>query len=298
MANQLDLHMHSNISNDGEYTPSQLMQLCKQHGLKTVALADHNSIRGIEAAQKSANELGIEFIRAIELDCQFEGVNLHLLGYGIDPTVPEFEKNEMDILKKEQDASSKLIHLVQDLGIHLEIEEVLDLAIEGVVTGEMIAEVALEDKRNQNNPLLEPYRKNGKRSDNPYVNFYWDFCSQGKPAYVPIQFPGLNEAIQLIRKARGIAVLAHPGINIGQDQKILEGIVSCGIDGMEVYSSYHDESMVAFYVKQAEKFHLLKTMGSDFHGKTKPAIRLGYMSCHEEKDIYQQFKKKLHEASL
>ncbi|SEU25842.1 hypothetical protein SAMN05443270_4054 [Lacrimispora sphenoides] len=298
MSNQLDLHMHSNISNDGEYSPSQLMQLCKQHGLKTVALADHNSVRGIEDAQKSANELGIEFIRAIELDCQFEGVNLHLLGYGIDPTVPEFEKNEMDILKKEQDASSKLIHLVQDLGIHLVIEAVLDLAIEGVVTGEMIAEVALEDKRNQNNPLLEPYRKNGKRSDNPYVNFYWDFCSQGKPAYVPIQFLGLNEAIQLIRKARGIAVLAHPGINIGQDQKILEGIVSCGIDGMEVYSSYHDESMVAFYSKQAEKFHLLKTMGSDFHGKTKPAIKLGYMSCHEEIDIYQQFKKKLHEASL
>lgn len=298
MVNQLDLHMHSNISNDGEYTPSQLMQLCKQHGLKTVALADHNSVRGIGDAQKSADELGIEFIRAIELDCQFEGVNLHLLGYGIDPTVPEFEKNEMDILKKEQEASSKLIHLVQDLGIHLEIEEVLDLAIEGVVTGEMIAEVALEDKRNQNNPLLEPYRKNGKRSDNPYVNFYWDFCSQGKPAYVPIQFLGLNEAIQLIRKARGIAVLAHPGINIGQDQKILESIVSCGIDGMEVYSSYHDENMVAFYNKQAEQFHLLKTIGSDFHGKTKPAIRLGSMSCHEEIDIYQQFKKKLHEAAL
>lgn len=298
MVNQLDLHMHSNISNDGEYTPSQLIQLCKQHGLKTVALADHNSVRGIGDAEKSANESGIELIRAIELDCQFEGVNLHLLGYGIDPTVSEFEKNEMDILKKEQNASSKLIHLVQELGIHLEIEEVLDLAIEGVVTGEMIAEVALEDKRNRNYPFLEPYRKNGKRSDNPYVNFYWDFCSQGKPAYVPIQFLGLNEAIQLIRKARGIAVLAHPGINIGQDQKILESIVTCGIDGLEVYSSYHDENMVAFYNNQAEKFHLLKTMGSDFHGKTKPAIKLGCMSCHEEIDIYQQFKKRLHEAAL
>ncbi|HCD45435.1 MAG TPA: phosphatase [Lachnoclostridium sp.] len=297
MVNQLDLHMHSNISNDGEYTPSQLMRLCKQHGLKTVALADHNSVRGIAKAQKSANELGIEFICAIELDCQFEGVNLHLLGYGIDPTLPEFEKNEKDILKKEQDASSKLINLVLDLGIHFDIEKVLDFAIEGVVTGEMIAEAALEDKRNQNNPLLEPYRNNGKRSDNPYVNFYWDFCSQGKPAYVPVQFIGLNEAIQLIRKARGLAVLAHPGINIGQNQKILEDIVACGVDGMEVYSSYHDENMVAFYNEQAEKFHLLKTMGSDFHGKTKPAIKLGSMSCHEEIDIYHQFKKKLYEVA-
>lgn len=155
---------------------------------------------------------------------------------------------------------------MQNLGIHFEIEKVLDLAIEGVVTGEMIAEVALEDKRNQNNLLLEPYRKNEKRSDNPYVNFYWDFCSQGKPAYVSVQFIGLNEAIQLIRKARGIAVLAHPGINIGQDQKILEGIVACGVD-------------------------------IDFHGKTKPAIKLGSMSCHEEIDIYHQFKKKLYEVA-
>ncbi|WP_353096018.1 hypothetical protein [Tissierella praeacuta] len=203
----------------------------------------------------------------------------------------------MDILKKEQDASSKRIHLVQDLGIHFEIEKVLDFSIEGVVTGEMIAEIAIEDKRNQNNLLLEPYRKNGKRSDNPYVNFYWDFCSQGKPAYVPVQFIGLNEAIQLIRKARGIAVLAHPGINIGQDQKILEGIVACGVDGIEVYSSYHDEKMVAFYNKQAEKFHLLKTMGRDFHGKTKPTIKLGSMSCHEEMDIYHQFKKKLYDVA-
>lgn len=293
MTNQLDLHMHSNISNDGEHTPSQLMQLCKQHGLKTVALADHNSVRGIPEAQESANELGMEFICGIELDCQFEGVNLHLLGYGIDPTVTEFEKNERDLLKKEQDASSKRISLVQDLGIYFEIEKVLGLAVEGVVTGEMIAEVSLEDKRNQYNPLLEPYRNNGKRSDNPYVNFYWDFCAQGKPAYVPVQFIGLNEAIHLIRKAGGIAVLAHPGINIGQEQKILEGIVACGIDGIEVYSSYHDENMVAFYNQQAEKFHLLKTMGSDFHGKTKPSIKLGSMRFKEEIEIYQQFMKKL-----
>lgn len=298
MVNQLDLHMHSNISNDGQYTPSQLLQMCKQQGLKTVALADHNSVRGIAEALESASRLGIEFISAIELDCQFEGVNLHLLGYGIDPTFAEFERNEKDILKKEQEASSKRMQLVQDLGFKFETEKVLALAIEGVVTGEMIAEVALNDKRNRNNHLLEPYRKHGKRSDNPYVNFYWDYCSQGKSAYVPVQFIGLNEAGQLIKKAGGIAVLAHPGINIGQDQKLLEGIVACGIDGIEVYSSYHDENTAIFYKEQAEKFHLLKTLGSDFHGKTKPSIKLGSMHCQEETDIYHQFKKKLCEASI
>lgn len=185
------------------------------------------------------------------------------------------------------------MQLVKDLGIYFEKEKVLALAIEGVVTGEMIAEVALKDKRNQNNHLLEPYRRNGKRSDNPYVNFYWDFCSQGKMAYVPVQFISLSEAIQLIKKAGGIAVLAHPGINIWQYQNKLEGIIACGIDGIEVYSSYHDDNTVAFYNEQAEKFHLLKTIGSDFHGKTKPSIKLGSINCPQEADIYYKFNKSI-----
>ena len=293
MSNKLDLHMHSNISNDGEYSPSELMELCYKSGLKTVSLADHNSIRGIREAKEAAEKLGLEFITGIELDCQFEGSNLHLLGYGIDPTVPDFEINEKDVLNKEQVASSKRIELVKDLGIYFEMEKVMKLAIEGVVTGEMIAEVALEDKRNENNILLEPYRKGGKRSDNPYVNFYWDLCSQGKPAYVSVNFISLSEAINLIKKAGGIAVLAHPGANIKQDKNKLEGIIGCGIDGIEVYSSYHDEDTIEFYSNQVEKFNLIKTIGSDFHGKTKPSIKYGSMKCEEETEIYNKFMKKL-----
>jgi 3',5'-nucleoside bisphosphate phosphatase len=293
MSNKLDLHMHSNISNDGEYSPSELMELCYKSGLKTVSLADHNSVRGIREAKEAAEKLGLEFIAGIELDCQFEGTNLHILGYGIDQAVSDFEINEKDILNKEQAASSKRIELVKDLGIYFEAEKVMELAIEGVVTGEMIAEVALEDKRNENNILLEPYRKGGKRSDNPYVNFYWDLCSQGKPAYVPVNFISLSEAIRLIKKAGGIAVLAHPGANIKQDKNKLEGIIDCGIDGIEVYSSYHDEDTIEFYSNQAEKFNLIKTIGSDFHGKTKPSIKYGSMKCKEETEIYNKFMKKL-----
>lgn len=293
MGNNLDLHMHSNVSNDGEYSPSELMELCYKNGLKTVALADHNSVRGIKEAKEAAEKLGLEFITGIELDCQFEGTNLHLLGYGIDQTVSDFEINEKDVLSKEQAASSKRIKLVKDLGIYFEIEKVMELAIEGVVTGEMIAEVAFEDKRNENNELLKPYRKGGERSDNPYVNFYWDFCSQGKPAYVPVDFISLSEAIKLIKKAGGIAILAHPGANIKQDKNKLEGIIACGIDGIEVYSSYHDEDTINFYRNQTEKFNLIKTIGSDFHGKTKPSIRYGSMKCQEEAEIYNKFKAKL-----
>jgi 3',5'-nucleoside bisphosphate phosphatase len=290
MSNKLDLHMHSNISNDGEYTPSKLMELCYAAGLKIVALADHNSVRGIQEAKESAEKLGMEFITGIELDCQFQGTNLHLLGYRIDENLSDFYENQKDILAKEQAASSKRLKLVKNLGIYFEEDKVLDLAIEGVVTGEMIAEVALEDKRNENNALLEPYRKDGNRSDNPYVNFYWDFCAQGKPAYVEVKFISLENAIRLVKKAGGIAVLAHPGANIKEDKEKLEGIVACGIDGIEVYSSYHSESTIEFYKNQAKRFNLIKTLGSDFHGKTKPAIKLGNMDCGKEKYFYNILK--------
>lgn len=293
MANKLDLHMHSNVSNDGDFEPAELMRLCREQGLETVSLTDHNSVRGTQAAKEAAIEQGLAFISGIELDCQFEAVNLHVLGYGINPAISAFAAIEKNILKQEQDASFLLMQKILDLGIYFDKEKVLELSIEDVVTGEMIAEVALSDMRNENNSLLESFRIGGTRSDNPYVNFYWDFCSQGKPAYIPMHYIDLCECIQLVKDAGGVAVLAHPGINIGRNPQRLQGIIACGIDGIEVFSSYHDDCSTAFFSEQATKNHLIKTMGSDFHGKIKPSIKLGAMNCPEEADIYQRLMRKI-----
>ena len=289
--------MHSNCSNDGEYSPEDLMNLCRQSGLETVALTDHNSVRGVAEACEAAKRSGIECISAIELDCHYGGTNLHVLGYGIDPRVAEFAGIEKDILKQEQDASPSIMKCIQDLGILFEEQKAWDLAVDGVVTAEMIAEVALEDARNSINILLAPYRKGGSRSDNPYVNFYWDFCSQGKPAAVQFTYMDLQHAIQLIKRSGGLTVLAHPGINIGHNQQMLSEIIRLGMDGIEVYSSYHDEASTAFFSRKADELHVLKTMGSDFHGKIKPAISLGMMDCREEAGITLRFMKRLHDAT-
>ncbi|MEF9973517.1 MAG: phosphatase, partial [Clostridia bacterium] len=106
------------------------------------------------------------------------------------------------------------------------------------------------------------------------VNFYWDYFSQGKPAYVPIHYISLSEGVALLHKAGGIAVLAHPGQNLQGDDDFLERMLETGIDGIEAYSSYHDRTRAAMFDHIAQSHKLLVTCGSDFHGKIKPSIPL------------------------
>ena len=289
-----DLHMHSNISNDGDYSPQELMALCNHAGIKVVALADHNSVRGVSEAIRYGNQYDIEVIPAIEMDCTFKGCNLHLLGYGISVPNPRLNNIERAVKNQERRASSIIIEKVKALGIFFDVENVMNLAVEGVVTGEMIAEVTLDDQRNMSNPLMAPYYSGGSRSDNPFVNFYWDFCSMNKPAYAPIEYIPLKEAVEVIIESGGVPVLAHPQKNIGLEEKVFVSIIAQGVKGIEVYSSYHDVAGVQYYERMAEKYNLLKTVGSDFHGKTKPSIKLGHIGCHSaEQALYNILKEEL-----
>ncbi len=276
----IDLHMHSNYSADGDFTPEELIKKCYGKGLKVVSLTDHNSIKGIPEMVSFGHKQGINVITGIELDATFNGINLHILGYGIHDD-PRYHDYEAAILEQEIAASNFKMNKIHELGIPFSEDRVFELSLEGVVTGEMIAEAALMEE-NQGHPLLKPYFPGGDRSDNPYVNFYWDFFSQGKPAYVDITYMDLSEAISLILDTGGIPVFAHPGQNIGMNQSLLEEIIHEGIHGLEVYSSYHDEATTAFYLTQAKENNLLITAGSDFHGKNKPSIKLGAPVSDEE----------------
>lgn len=271
----IDLHMHSIISLDGEYTPAELAHLCFDNGLKTVALTDHNSVRGVSEMIRETKKLGINAITGIELDCTCEDLDLHILGYGIDINDKRFEEIENDVLAQKQKTCRQTLNILSQAGIHFDMDKVMSLARDGVVVGEMIAEAALQDDRNLDNPLMKPYYPGQSRSDNPYVNFFWDFCSQGKIAFLPVHYISADEAISLIRDTGGAAVIAHPGATVKRREDLISRMVSSGVTGLEVYSSYHDEEQIAYYEQLAEKFHLVKTMGSDFHGKTKPAVKLG-----------------------
>lgn len=280
----IDLHIHSSFSVDGEFSSDQLVDLCLAAGLTYAAIADHNTVRAVEAAQKAAEGTRLSIIPAIEMDCTCKEVDLHLLGYGIDHTAAVFNEIEQALHKQEQDNSELLMHLVRQIGFDFDDAMIADLAYDGVVTGEMIAEAALIYDFKAENPLLDPYRADGHRSDNPYANFYWDYCAQGKPAFTPMNFLPLARAVEMIRSNHGVPVLAHPGLQIKENSSLLAEVIAEGVAGLEVYSSYHTQEQVRFYREAAQSNGLLVTCGSDFHGKAKKSIVIGGIDCDGQEE--------------
>lgn len=224
----IDLHMHSRYSEDGEYTPLELVDQCAQRGVRIMSVTDHNCAKANEEAQKAAKEKGILYIPGIEIDCTYQKVNFHVLGYGID-----FQSGDFTAIEK------------------------------------YIAD----------HPLLQPYRPGGERSDNPYVNFYWDYYAQGKPCYAKIDYPAMEDMIDMIHRNHGAAVLAHPGVNLKDRKYLLEPLLKLGIDGIEAFSSYHSPEQAKKYYETAYIHNLPITCGSDYHGKTKPSIAIGQHNC-------------------
>lgn len=276
---KVDLHLHSSYSYDGDYTPEQLADQCILKGIEMFAIADHNNTNGIERVILYCKDKSVSVVPAIELDCVYKGIELHVLGYGIQYRDSIYSEVWLDILHKEQAVARKRIQSIRALGIELSDEKINSISKWGVVVGETLGEAAMDYDRGHKNRLLKPYYEGGDRRDNPYVNFYWDFCSQGKPAYSPIDYMHLDQALDIIHKTGGISVLAHPGMQIKENTEILSEIISHGIQGIEVFSSYHSGSQIQFYKDFAMQNNVLITCGSDFHGKTKPNVRIGRIDC-------------------
>lgn len=277
---KIDLHIHSNFSDDGELTVENIVNISKENGMKSISITDHNSVKGVSSAVECGNNVGVEVIPGIEIDCTYNSLNLHVLGYFIDYTRKEFDELEKSIFEQEMKiASEKIEKLQKNTGLKIDLSEVLERANGKIVTGELIGEILLNKADSINNELLKPYLNNGARSDMAYVNFYWDFFSQGKAAYIPISYISLREAINLIKSSNGVPIIAHPGNNLKNNMDAIDAIIKEGIEGIEVFSSYHSLEQTNYFNNKASENKVLVTCGSDFHGKNKPNIKIGECNC-------------------
>lgn len=281
--NKPDLHIHSKYSIDGEAEVSDITGQCAENHVDVYAVTDHNTVAGIKEALDATPE-EILFIPGIEIDCHFNGTDLHLLGYRINWWSRDFSDLESTFTGKMMEAFNEMIHNISKLGFMVDAGEVLERANGKPPSGELIAEVMLSDGKYETGPL-KPYMPGGARSDMPYINFYLDYFAQNKPAYVPVDYMSYKDAVELVGDNGGIPVVAHPGLNFKGKEDTVEKLLDKGAKGLEVFNNYHDEPQTRYFAKVVQNRQALMTCGSDFHGKTKPKIRIGEYgdtsSCHD-----------------
>lgn len=292
---QTDLHIHSRFSSDGEFAIGEIINKCALQQVRTFSVTDHDSVKGIAEAVTLAGQSDLDFIPGIEIDCNYEGIDLHVLGYRIDWTSDDFAFLEKDLSAKVMDSFTGMIDNLLRLGFKVDADAVLKKANGMLPTGELIAEVMLSDEK-YDSPLLNPYRQGGERSDMPYINFYLDYFAQGKPAFVPIRYMTYGEAIEMIKDNGGIPIVAHPGLNLKGKEVIIEKLLDQGAEGLEAFNNYHTSQQIDYFATEALKRNCLMTCGSDFHGKTKPLIQIGQFRFDSRYEAYldQSIRQLLH----
>jgi len=154
-----------------------------------MSLTDHNSVRGVRSALEAARLCGINLISGIEIDCVFQDINLHVLGYSIDIEDRAFIEIEEAAKDQERSVFTKLIIRLQHMGFKIQSDDVRKASPMSIPSPEFIGEFLLSRSENESDSRLDPYRPGGVRFDMPYFNFYRDFCTRDKPAYIESVIP-------------------------------------------------------------------------------------------------------------
>lgn len=241
----VDLHTHSTFS-DGKYTPEELVRAAAKSDISFLAITDHDSCNGVEAAMKAAAAANVRIIAGVELGTQYCGNSVHILGYFID-IHNEPLKNKMDEMRHARERRlQKMLAKLDDLGYHVEVE-------------------ACDPK---NRAVGRPHVAKALVRKGYFTSVQEVFdklLHQGGPAYVPQPKLAPDEAIQLLHDAGGIAVLAHPS-ELDNKALVNELLAKFKFDGIEVYHPSADEHDTTYWQQVAEQNHLLTSGGSDFHG--------------------------------
>lgn len=282
---QTDLHMHSNFSNDGEYTVEMLIERCLINDIGVFSITDHNSVQANKEAEKFSSLKQLQYIPGIEIDCIYKGINLHVLGYNIEWQACAFVDLEKNVTHKVMQSFDQMIENTLALGFRIDKDAVLEYANGILPSAELIAEVMIKNKAYHTKPL-ERYLEGGDRSDMPYINFYLDYFAQGRQAFVPIDYISFDEAISLIRDNGGTPIVAHPGLNLAGREEIACELLDSGAMGLEVFNNYHTMEQIDYFALLVQQDNKLMTCGSDFHGKTKPLINIGQYKFKNEYEAY------------
>ena len=240
-----DLHLHTTAS-DGQLRPAELVQLARKHRLNTIAITDHDTTDGLQEAQQAADGSPM-IVPGIELSAEENEVDVHMLGYYIQPEDSTFQAALVGFRDDRLSRGKGMVEKLVALGKPIGWERVLALADGGSVGRPHVARALVEAGHVDS------------------VNAAFDhYLHHGGPAYVARKRMSPEEAVALIHAAGGVAVMAHPGL-VPDYLLMLERLVAAGLDGVEFNHPRNPATVRENVRALALKYHLILTGGSDFH---------------------------------
>ena len=247
MGGAVDLHSHTTAS-DGTLAPRDLVRLAARHGVRILAVTDHDSTDGLHEAMDEARKLApLEIVPGLEINCDVPGAEIHVLGYCADWEAAWFQ----EFLGAQREERRRRVHQLAErlaeLGMPIDPADVFALVKEGSAGRPHVAQVMVD----------RGYVKSVREAFDRYL-------STNGPANVPRKRLTPVEAVRIIRRARGVPVLAHPGL-ANRDELIPE-LVEAGLLGIETYYPEHSTAQTTAYREMCARLGLVATGGSDFHG--------------------------------
>lgn len=251
-----DLHCHSTFS-DGVETPTRLVARAVEADLSVLALSDHDAVHGLPEFEAAAKGTGLVTVTASELSTRCDGDDVHVLGLFLDPDEPELAERLAAFRDDRGTRGEAMVEKLAALGMPLDFAEIRAVVGEGAFGRPHIARAMVA--KGYVKSLDEAFDR---------------FLTRGKPAYVPKPKWTLEEAIEAIRKAGGLSVIAHP-IWYRDPEKVVSLGVKAGLDGLEVIHADQDGQKENTFGQLAEREGLLKSAGSDYHGPPEGRKRVG-----------------------
>ena len=241
-----DLHIHSTCS-DGSQTPEEIVAEAIEKQLTAIAIADHDTVQGVQPAIEAARGSSLQVIPAVEISTEYESTEVHILGYWIDLDHEQLHEKFRYVREARRLRADEIVSKLRQNGIEITIADVLAQS-DGVALGRPHVAGALMAKGYVNG-MQEAFDR---------------FLGRDKPAFVPRYKLSPYEAVAAIQDARGCPVLAHPGL--GVSDHVIAGLIEAGIAGLEAYHNHHTPSNTRRILRIAEENGLLVTGGTDSHG--------------------------------
>jgi predicted metal-dependent phosphoesterase TrpH len=257
-----DLHVHTTAS-DGTQTPEEIVVLACERGLSGIALTDHDTTAGIDLARQAASGTGLEIIPGIELNTEWEDTEIHILGYFLDYQSTYLQGILDKMRQAREKRAKKMINKLTALDIVLSYEDLKKIAGKATICRPHIARAM----------IAAGYVSSIKEAFEKYIGL-------GKPAYVPRTRMDPFTAIAVIERAKGVPVLAHPGL--ANKDTLIPALVKKGLLGIEVYYPLHTPEMIDKYRWYSKRYCLVITGGTDYHGPGRDYPPLGSISVPME----------------